>query len=41
MHQAWDTLVSLLLGHNKFNGSIPDALYNIPLLTYLDINSNE
>jgi hypothetical protein len=34
-------MVSLMLGHNKFSGEMPDDLYQIPLVTYLDISNNK
>jgi hypothetical protein len=40
-HQAWNETVSLMLGSNQFTGSIPDALYEMPLVTYLDISNNQ
>ncbi|KAI8476209.1 MAG: hypothetical protein J3K34DRAFT_271511 [Monoraphidium minutum] len=39
--EAWKGLVSLLLGHNMFSGEIPDALYIVPILSYLDISANQ
>jgi hypothetical protein len=34
-------MVSLMLGHNEFSGSVPEDLYQMPLVTYLDISSNK
>jgi hypothetical protein len=33
--------VSLVVGHNKFSGALPDPLFRIPLLTYLDVSNNK
>jgi hypothetical protein len=39
--QAWSHLVSLDLGNNEFSGALPDPLFRIPLLTYLDVSHNQ
>jgi len=33
-------MVSLQMGHNEFYGAIPDELYEMQLVTYLDISGN-
>ena len=38
--RAWEQLVTLSLGNNKFGGSIPTELYFLPTLTYLDLSRN-
>jgi hypothetical protein len=34
-------MVSLMLDSNQFTGTIPDALYEMPFLTYLGISNNQ
>jgi hypothetical protein len=34
-------MVSLMLGSNNFTGTIPDALYHMPFMTYLDFSRNQ
>jgi LRR receptor-like serine/threonine-protein kinase FLS2 len=36
----WTKLVSLLMGNNRFGGTLPEEIYLIPILSYLDISSN-
>ncbi len=33
-------MVSLQMGHNKFYGSIPEDLYEMQFITYMDISGN-
>jgi hypothetical protein len=34
-------MLSLMLGSNNFTGTIPDALYQMPFVTYFDISHNQ
>ncbi|KAI8472451.1 MAG: hypothetical protein J3K34DRAFT_519781 [Monoraphidium minutum] len=38
--KEWDRMVSLMIGHNSFSGEVPETLYDMPMVTYLDISSN-
>lgn len=38
--QAWDQMVSMILGGNRFEGELPDDIYHMQLLTFLDISNN-
>jgi hypothetical protein len=34
-------MVSMMLARNNFSGPVPTALYDMPLVTYLDVSSNQ
>lgn len=39
--QAWDHMISLMVGHNLFTGEIPDAVYRAPFISFMDISGNK